>query len=282
MATTLSNVMVGAWRKIGDLTDLLATGGSTTTIISTSSPFTADDALNGGTAIVIRDSAGAGAAPEGEFSLISDYVASTTTWTIGTLTTAVASGDAVGLAKPRIRLQQMKQAVNAGLTALGTISLVDTSLTTVEGQTEYAIPVGLKIKELKDVLIQTNIESSNNYYESVKGLIKDFPAAPGSTGLLQFISEPLSGYTIKIVYEGVHPVLSAYNDVVSETIQPELAIAATVNEALTWLASKRGESALGTFLLQRWNDAKVTLEQVKYEKPVFRASNKPKFFIYGA
>jgi hypothetical protein len=75
--------MARAWRALGKITDLEATGGSTTTIVSTYSPFTADDNLNNGTAIVVRDAGGAGAAPEGQFSVITDYVASTKTWTIG-------------------------------------------------------------------------------------------------------------------------------------------------------------------------------------------------------
>lgn len=282
MALTLSKVMARAWEELGHLTELQATGGSTTTVISTYSPFTADDSLLNGTAIVRYDSAGAGAAPEGEMSVISDYVASTTTWTIGALTTAVASGDIVGLCKPTIRMRQMWRAVNSALANLGTISLVDTSLTTVSGQTEYAIPVDLKIKKLSDVLISTNDTSGNRYYESVKGYINEFPAAPASTGLLDFKVELNSGETLKLVYEGIHPALTAYNSTISETIQEELIVTATVEKALTWLVSKRGESAIGSFLLQRLNDARVTLQNQKFEKPITKAGNKPKFFMGAA
>lgn len=282
--TTLSKVMERAWRELGHLTDMIATGGGTTSIVVNSAEniYSSDDQLNGGTAIVTRDAGGAGAAPEGEFAVISDYVASTKTWTIGTLTAGVASGDTVGMVKPKIRLAQMKAAVNDGLANLGTISLVDTSLTTASDQTEYALPTALKIKRLVDVLLQGQTDSANdNQYYSIKGLIQDFPAAPAATGLLVFNSQPESGRTIKIVYEGEHPTLADFDDVVSETVQEELAVAAAIDKALTWYVSKRGQSALGTFEIQRWNDAKQSLQLQTFQKPINRARNKPRYFIWN-
>jgi hypothetical protein len=277
--------MERAWRDLGHLVSLQATGGSTTTVIVNSSEnnYTSDDQLVGGTVMVTRDAGGAGAAPEGEYSIISDYVASTKTWTVGTLSAGVASGDHVGLVKPKIRLTQMIQAVNDGLASLGTISLVDTSITTASDQTEYALPVGLKIKELKDVLLQMNTDDANdNEYKSIIGMIREFPAAPASTGLLQFSSQPPDSRTLKIVYEGVHPELADFDDVVSETIQEELATAATIDKALEWYVSKRGQSALGTFEIQRRNFAQNYLERQKFEKPIYRAPKRAKFFIHNA
>jgi hypothetical protein len=276
MTLTLSKVMVRAWRELGHALDIVATGGSTTTVVDTNSIYTSDDALVGGTAIVVRDAGGANAAPEGEFARISDYVALTTTFTLGaTLTAAVGSGDSIALVRPTIRLPQMIQSVNDGLANLGTISLVDTSLTTVAGQIEYALPVGLKIAALKDILI----EGSSSPYASIKHLFHNFPSAPASTGLLEAREALPAGYTLKIIYEGVHPTLNAFNSVISETIQEELAVAATIDKALTWLVSKRGDSALGTFLLQRWNDAKTSLQAQKVEKPVTRSKPAVRWFV---
>jgi hypothetical protein len=280
MALTLSKVMTRVWRELGHLIDITATGGSTTTIVDSASIYTSDDALVGGTAIVTRDAGGAGAAPEGEYSRISDYVASTTTFTVSTaFSVAPASGDNIALARPTIRLNQMVQAVNDGLTNLGTISLVDTSLTTVAEQTEYALPVGLKIKRLLGVQLQGQTDDANdNQYSSIMSQVNYVPSAPGSTGLL-IIPQFAAGYTIKIIYEGVHPALTIHSSVISETIQEELAVAAALDKALTWLVSKRGESALGTFLLQRWNDAKQTLQMQRVDKPIFRAKQAPKWFV---
>jgi hypothetical protein len=274
MALTLSKVMARAWREMGFSIDILATGGSTTTIIDTNSQYTADDSNVGGTALVVRDDGGAGVAPEGEFKRISDYVASTKTFTVASaFSAAVAANDSILLATPRIRLPQMIQAVNDGLANLGTISLVDTSLSLSAGTFEYNLPVGLKISELKDILVY-----DGSQYISVIGYVDYFPAAPGSTGILRFRETPYTD-TLRVVYEGVHPTLAAYSDKVSETIQEELAVAAAIDKALTWYVSKRGDSALGTFTVQRWNDAKQTLGNQKVDKPIYRVKSAPKWFV---
>lgn len=281
MALTLSKVMQRVWRETGFSTDIIATGGSATTIIDTNTNYTSDNALLGGTAIVVRDAGGAGASPEGRFARISAFVASTKTFTIDTVTDAVASGDSIQLCTPRIKLAQMIQAVNDALTNLGTISLVDTSLTSAANQTEYALPVALKIERLLDVQYQTNInDSDNNQYRSIMGQVDYVPAAPGSTGLLILPQLPASR-TIKLIYAGVHPTLSAYSDKVSETIEEELVVAAAIDKALTWYVSKRGDSALGTFVIQRWNDAKQALQMQKAEKPIHRVKPKTKWFVAG-
>lgn len=281
MPLTLSKVMQRAWREIGHLVDIKATGGSTTTVIDTSlaTRYTTDDALIGGTAIVVYDAGGAGAAPEGEFARISDYVASTQTFTIDAVTAAIASGDRVGLARPTIPHPQMQEAVNDGLARLGLIQLVDTSLTSADGQTEYALPVGLKIERLIDIQYPVNPDDANDsQWRSIISLSDYTPAAPGSTGLLVIPQLPASR-TIKIIYEGVHPRLTTFSSVISETIQEELAVAAAIDKALTWLVSKRGDSALNTFILQRWNDAKQTLQMMRAEKPIYKVKPKAKFFV---
>ena len=275
MTLTLSKVMQRVWRELGFSTEIVATGGSATTIIDANTSFTSDDALVGGTAIVVRDAGGAGASPEGRFARISDFVASTKTFTIDTVTDGIASGDSIQLATPRIKLPQMIQAVNDGLTNLGTISLVDTSIDLAASTYTYNLPATMKIKNLIDVLAFDGVR-----YVPVKGFIREFPAAPASTGLLEFTQIPFAG-NLKIVYEGVHSVLSMYSDVVSETIQEELAVAAAIDKALTWYVSKRGDSALGTFVIQRWNDAKQTLQMQKADKPIYRTKPAPKFFVGG-
>jgi hypothetical protein len=61
-----------------------------------------------------------------------------------------------------------------------------------------------------------------------------------------------------------------FNSSISEYIHEKLAVAASVEKALTWLISKRGDSALNTFIVQRYNDAKQNLENVKREFPIIR------------
>ena len=122
----LSDVMRRVWFEMGDLSIITATGGSATTVVDTNTPYTTDDALLGGTAIVIDTTDGL--TPKGKFARITDFVASTKTFTIETVTDAIGAGDTIGLAKPKIKAAQMKQAVNDALRDhIGTISLVKLS-----------------------------------------------------------------------------------------------------------------------------------------------------------
>src|SRR5258706_13460466 len=132
MAVTLSKVMQRAWRGLGWSIEIIATGGSVTTIVDTNTVYTTTDEPVGGYAVVVHDAGNANAAPEGEFGYISGFNAITKTFTISTtLSAAVASGDSIQITNTKVSLPQMIQAVNDGLTNLGTISLVDTSLSTV-------------------------------------------------------------------------------------------------------------------------------------------------------
>lgn len=276
----LSDVMRRAWTDIGHLTQITATGGSATTIVDTNTKYTTDDALVNGTALIIATTDGL--TPQGKFAKITDFVASTKTFTIDTVTDAIGAGDIIGMVNPKISALQMKQAVHDALRDhIGTISLVDTSITTATGQTEYALPVTMKLQRLDDVLIQTRTgDADDNGYESIKGRVKLFPSAPASTGLL-VIPDFGGAYNLKIVYEGLHPDLTAYNSTISETVPEALLVSATVEKALTWLVSKRGDSALGTALIERLNRAMQEVSNAKVERPVYRSRKKDKLFILG-
>ena len=277
MALTLSRVMERAWRAIGHTTDIKATGGSTTTIVDANTRYTSDDALLYGTAIVTYDAGGAGAAPEGEYGMITDFNATTKTFTIDTtLGAAVASGDKVSLCRSAIPLQTMIACVNDGLRDLGFIDLVDTSITYDSGTITYAIPVTAKYDQI-DFLVR---DDTDEMYRSIKGQTKIRPSAPGSTMAVD-IWGVADATNIILVYKGVHPMLTAYSSVVSETIPEALAVAATVDKALEWLVSKRGDSALNTFIVQRWNDAKNTIVNTKVMSPKNDVKKKPKYAVFG-
>lgn len=282
MAVTLSQICAQAWRECGLLIDIKATGGSTTTVVDANSRFTSDNALINGTAIVIRDAGGASAAPEGEMQRISDYVASTTTFTVDTaFSAAPATGDSVGLAKPSIPMTQMIQAVNDGLRDLGWIDTLDSTLTYDTSVTQYALPVGLKTSDLVDVLIQT--DSTTNDWTSIKGSARIEEAAAGSTGLLYLrnVQFGYDGATMKVIYAGYHPTLAIFSDKVAECIPRSLAVSAAIDKALTWLTSKRADSALGTALERRWSLAKQELTMKKIESPKYTMRHKPRYFIAG-
>ena len=147
MAFTLSNMLQGVYKALGQLRVSTATGGSTTTIVDTKRVGTAnDDDFRNGVAFVVRDAGGASAAPEGEFNRISAYVDSTGTFTVDTAYTAApASGDTYAWANQQYPIYEMIQAMNDGLRLLGDVPLVDTTtLDTAAAQTEYAAAVAWK------------------------------------------------------------------------------------------------------------------------------------------
>jgi hypothetical protein len=269
--TTLTDIMRGAWTECGMINISTATGGSATTIVDTNTRFTTDDAMVGGTAIIISTTDGL--SPQGKYARISDFVASTKTFTIDTVTDAVGSGDVFGLCTPKIPALQMRQAVNDALRDhIGTISKVDVSLTSQSGYATYTLPTGVYIKRLIDVQIEG---ADDEPYESIISRIELLPTTSGG----QMISHDLdSGYIIKVIYEGTHAQLSSYSDTIHESVPEALLKAATVDKALTWLVSKRGESALGTFLLQKLNDARQAIANAKMEHPVLRVPQAARWF----
>ena len=217
----------------------LATGGSTTTIVDTKlsdelADNNEDDIYNGGTAIVIEDAGGANAAPEGEFSRITDYVASTTTLTLSpAVTTAIASGDRVIIAPSEFPLYDMLEVLNDALKNIGDIPRVDVSLSTAVDQTEYTLPAVIKGLQLLNVEVQgeTDDANDNRYIELPNWEIVD--SAPGSSNTL-VIPQLVSGRIIRLTYLGKHPRVDSFDDYISEYFHPELVHAAFFVHALQW------------------------------------------------
>ena len=119
-ANQLTHVLQTFYRRVaGKVT--LVTGGSVSTAIDTKladelEDGNADDIYNGGTLIVVEDAAGTAVAPEGEFTRITDYVASTTTMTLSpALTAALATDDRVLIVGPEFPLYDMIEVVHAAL-----------------------------------------------------------------------------------------------------------------------------------------------------------------------
>ena len=103
MAFTLSNLLVGAFQGLGQMTiGNKATGGSTTTVVDSTQANTArDNAWKNGAMFITRDAGGASAAPEGQFQRISAFTNSSGTFTVETaFSTAVAAGDIYGYTSP--------------------------------------------------------------------------------------------------------------------------------------------------------------------------------------
>lgn len=267
----LSHLLQDAWYKMGQLKTWSATGGSATTIIDSvwagveEQLFEDDDpALIYGTAVVVRDAAGLGGSPEGEYGMITDYDSSIYQATIDTtLSAAVAAGDLIGIASPLFPVVDMVQLANIALQKLGDIDLVDTSLVVVSNQTEYTLPSTIRSRPTM-VRVQTLQTPSNNMWEVVPnpGYI---PATAGSNWTL-VLPQLSQGYSIEVTYRGVHPKLKTFSDDIQNAIHPELAVSALVAEAYQWYNNQLGGS--NPYFVQRENKAIQDLEQAMVKYPI--------------
>lgn len=259
-----------------------ATGGSTTTFVNTNfanyenPPET--DVFKNHLAIVVRD--GSGAAPEGELGLCSAYVDATQTGTIATLTAAIASGDVIMLAKQdKFPLQQILFAINRGLESLGDVPLnADTSLTTGENQTEYEIPVGIK-RGLKAVFIESNDTDGNRWVE-----IHDRrnELTGGGTASILYLPQWESGKTIRLVYDGIHPIVTSHSSVINEYIHPKVATAASILKLLEWYNRRDENQDAESYFL--WLESQYRdryLPQALAENPIMKQKRSPKYSIFG-
>lgn len=276
MAFRLTELLQSTYRRLGQTTTAVITGGSKSTAVNTAwQDVYQDDDLNNGTLFVIKDSAGAGAAPEGEMAPITDYDEASYTMTLSPeLSAALASGDKIVFTRAIWPMYEMIEIVNDALKAIGDITLVDTSLTTATDQTEYALPIGLK-RGLVKVEMQTNDDSNDNRWVEIP--FEVIPAAPGSAGLIK-VPQLDDGYTLKLWYNGQHPRVEDYDDVIAESIDPELAIAATINRAMEWYMDRTG--SVEEHYVQRANKAMDDYENALRKFPVNRTKRKSKLLVF--
>jgi hypothetical protein len=244
-----------------DIVDGVCTGGSATTIVdSTLSTKYTQNRFKDWVAFISRTTDGL--SPQGKYGIISDYVASTKTVTLATLTDAVGAGDTYSLCKMTIPLYTLIKLCNDALRSLDLIWVRDTSLTVAGSTLQYTLPIatkGLKIREIH--LMDANKNTCDvPPYEIIK-------AAGGTANSILFKAQPSTAYpTIVINYAGLHPELTAYNSYVEESIHPELATAACVERALYWKAMPKQRKSD----MANWQLSKSMLQEMKALHPIER------------
>jgi len=271
--------MWGAYFDLGFGYQVAATGGSATTIVDTNTRFTVADSWKGGTAFVLSVVARtlpAIAPVVGEYQKLTAFDVSTKTFTTATFSQAIAAGDVIGLTSPKIPALEMAQAVNNALKDhVGTISQIDISIPTTASTQSYTLPAGVMIQKLLDVLLS---DTDGDDYYSIKGEVKVEPSVNGGTLIAP---EYDAARTIKIIYNGLHPALTAYSSIIHPSVPEAFIKAAAVDKALLWLVNKRGSSVTPA-MQQTANRAIQTISNYKIEMPVNRQKAKPKLFsLYG-
>lgn len=282
MTLTLSDVLRSAYYELGQLNYAKATGGSTTSAIvgSLANEGSNNDWKDSGL-FVDRDAGGLGAAPEGEFAVVSSYVDATGTFNLdSTLTAAIAAGDRIAYTSPRWSLQQSIGAVNHALAGMGDFTLVDQdTLVIVSGQTEYECGVDWKYAG-KPVRIDIELDKDDtDDQEWIE--IKDWefePATAGSAGKIIFQSQYSAGYYCRVWYRAPHPAVNLYNDVIHELIHPELVKWAVVVEMLKWMNERTQGEERG--IVQNLNDSRSEYENALRKHPLANVQRKSKLFIW--
>jgi len=236
MSKTLFDLTYELARALGVVSEGVATGGSTTTIADSVERTEANDYWNLGTAWITYDAGGLGAAPQGEYSLVSDYALSGGVLTLrSTLTAAVAIGDRYAVAGQRYPLQLLIQKINE---TFGVIEKTDLTTVVIAGdQLLYSLPSD--VLELKQVWVQPSTDSDNwepIYDWSVQ------KSATGSANKLIFERQFLAGLAVKLVYVGYHQTLRVATDKLDDSLHSKQIVYNAAVKCLLWYKSKVGDS----------------------------------------
>lgn len=259
--TTLFDLTYRVARELGYLEEGIATAGSTGSISDTNDRTEDADFWNGGTVWVLRDAAGAGAAPEGEYAIISDFATPTVTLRAN-LTVAPAAGDRYAIADARVPLHTIISKINQALLDMGVVPYVDTStITIVDNCTEYSLPIGAGL-DLREVWVQTiNTDANDNRYTPVQGWYIQYSTI-GTADILMLPTQFDAGYKLKLVYMALHPELTEYNDAVSEAVPVERIVYPAVRDCLVWLKQRTRRDEFNEDIA-RWSEKAATAKQTR-------------------
>lgn len=284
MTFLASHLVQNILRELGQvelLHQFTATGGTATTFINTEfGNFETppdQDVFKNYLLIVVRDAGGAGASPENKWSVVSAYDDVVYTGTMATVIDDIASGDTIMLAKQdKYPLPHILNAINQGLQQLGDIpSNKDVTLTTVTNQIVYDVPVAVK-RGLKRV----EIEIDDDEWEIVHDVRNELTGANSASKI--YIEGYDSGLSIGLVYDGVHSVISAYNDVINEYIHPSVATCASILKLLEWFNRRDANQDPNSYEL--WLEGQyrdVFLPRALGMNPIKKEKKSPKYFTRG-
>jgi len=256
-------------KRVANEYEFTASGaGSATTTVNSNFAATnvneppEEDFFKNHAIFITYDAGAAAASPEGRWGSITAYDETTYTLTHSTLTDATASGDKFFIISQSLfPISAYVTACNRALKDLGAMTFVDRSLTTAADQTEYSLPTG--VIELLDVRVQTNTSDANdNRYMRVNGCRLVPPTTTLSTAPILYVPQQVSGRTLEIHYNGLHPVVSAYNDVIWKYVQSPLIVNATKKALLEQFLNGEGQAAQ-----QHWrNMYDEATQQTEYYK----------------
>ena len=181
-----------------------------------------DDYWNQGTFWLTYDAGAAGAAPEGEYRVVSDFDNSSNTITLAAVLSAqAAASDRYAIAHKVYPLGDLILAVNRAIRDVGPIPTVDTTtIDTATAQTEYDLPIGANT-DLREVWLEMNIADAddNQWYKVRNWYVQR--TATGTADLLVFGEQPPYPRDVKLVYMLPHKKLVLNTDNLNESVHYE-------------------------------------------------------------
>jgi len=270
--TTMFNATLQLAQMLGVVRVSTATGGDTTSCID-SKRSEVDDAFNGGTVWIITDAGGASAAPEGEFSRVSDFANTGGDITIAAVTAAIASGDTYGVASGRYPLDVLISAINNEIIKYKIPRYDITSLDIVASQSEYDLPSGITGDNLRGVYEATSTDSNDNQWTPLSYSVQE--AATGSQHLLVIESRDVTtGNDIMLEYVSRLSPLYLCSDVIDDIVpMARILPAAAAQCELIRMRTYDSGDPLDTEMLKFYRDEAA---QARLENPIRLPSKRGK------
>jgi hypothetical protein len=259
----LGGLLEAVYRKMHDeIVDGVATAGATTTVTDTTIITKYTDAKF--KSWVFFDS------NTNQYSVVTGNINSTGVITFApAIATAVQVGDAYSIVKGTIPLNTLIKLCNDGLTMIGKIWTIDTSLVTAASTRDYTMPLAMKGEDLRSVYLR-----DVNKYRFDAPNYDILPGGGGTaTATLEFKSQPLVGaigtndYHIIINYMANHPALSVYNSAIDPTFEDNLVILACLEQAYYWKAHPKRKK----IDMDNWVEARTLFEEALRLKPIQKA-----------
>jgi len=215
---TLFDYMIDTLRLLGGLRTGLIESGNTTTSVDAVNRNEDDDYWIGGTIYMIDTTDEA--APEGEHKLITDFVQSSGTITHAAFSATVTANDQYAVSEAHYPHDVLIDCINLAIKQFR-YPRTDTTLSVVADQTEYDIPSGVQQGRIREVYIQTNVDSNDNRWRKIGEWWSYDDGADQKLIIPQGLT---AGRTIRIDYDLIHTDHTVGTDTIYDILEPKFII----------------------------------------------------------